>query len=140
MTRARGVRLYLAGPSRERARVLDAAAVLTSAGFVLTSRWHASEVPPSDAKIDRWVAVDAWLRNSDEIDESDFVVALANTGGGLSQGVREEVSYALGVATHRVDWPLRVVIVGDPGPSLAVTGCVVVETVGQAVEMLRGGA
>ena len=127
--------MYLAGPSREQMRVRLAAIAVVDAGHVLTSRWHQHDVPPSDAVVDAAVAAEAWRENTDAIADAGCVVALASTPSGLSQGVREEVAWALGFY-KRHGWTRDVYIVGDPGPSLAVTGCIVVPDIASALVLL----
>ena len=129
------MRVYLAGPSRESARVRLAAIAIVDAGHVLTSRWHQRDVPPSDAPVPWEVAAEAWRENTDAIADANCVIALTMTPSGLSQGVREEVAWALGFY-RRHGWTRDVIVVGDPGPSLAVTGCIVVPDIASALVLL----
>lgn len=128
------MRIYLAAPSREMPRARLAAEQIRAAGHELTSRWHETDVPPSDSPINRELAVAAWEENRRGLVHADRVVALACTGGGLSQGVREEAVYrlAVGEVLDECD-PRALVIVGDPGPSLALAS---VHRVGSLEEAL----
>jgi hypothetical protein len=147
------MRVYLAGPSRELPRVREAAAAIRAAGHELTSTWHERDVSPSDAENPDGVR--EWLTNSGAILGADRVIAMANRDGGLSQGVREEVCFALGISAgvlealdvlgealavlgHRgpsgdVPASFPIYVVGNAGPSLALTACIHVATLEEAL-------
>lgn len=137
------MRVYLAGPSAELDRVRAAAAEIEAAGHVLTEPWWVRIERdrggrPTDAGVPSDALAASWRRNTQGIRDADRIVALALSGGGLSQGTREEIAWA--ACLNEIEWGLpdegpvdELYIVGDPGPSLAVTACRVVATLAEAL-------
>lgn len=124
---------YIAGPSAELPRVLAAVAAARAAGWTVVSTWHdviadVRQGRPTDDGTPRHVLRRAWASNLDELHECDRLVALCCTGGGLSDGTREEVAYMLGAFARSCT-----VVVGDPYPSLAGLGARCVATLEEAL-------
>lgn len=113
------MKIYLAGPSAELARVREAAALIEGAGHELTERWWekvddtgtcASDVDHNEDEL--YLAA---KDNDDGIFSADGVIALCKTVGGISPGTAHEVGYAQGLG-------MPVAIVGDPKGHLAARG------------------
>jgi hypothetical protein len=85
----------------------------------------------TDEGLDSAVLRRVWRENVLGLLEAQGVVALCRTRGGLSEGTREEIAYALGRGG------IPVVIIGDPWYSLAATGCQVVAGLDAALDVLR---
>lgn len=106
------MRIYLAGPSAEIERVKEAAAVLHARGHDVIGRWWLAveaarrDGYASDADLPLGRRVEAVRGNAAAIRDADVVIALTNTGGGMSTGVAWEVGFAEGIGTN-------VVMVGD---------------------------
>jgi hypothetical protein len=127
--------LYLAGPSAELPLVLAAVAAARAAGWTVVSTWHDTiaatrQGRPTDDGTPREVLAEAWWTNTAEIDDADRVVALCRTGGGLSDGTREEVAYRSALIPIG---SAECVVVGDPYPSLAGLGARCVATLEEAL-------
>lgn len=110
------MRIYLAGPSAEPARVREAAAQIEAAGHVITERWWEKVadggVCASDVDHPEPILEAAADRNARGLDTADVVIALCREAGGLSPGVAHEVGYAQGLCAV-------VVLVGNPKGHLA---------------------
>jgi hypothetical protein len=124
--------LYLAGPSAELPRVLAAVAYARAAGWTVVSTWHdviadVRQGRPTDDGTPREVLREAWFQNTLEMRRADRVVSLCREVGGLTDGTREEVAFMFALSAHRL------VVVGDPYPSLAGLGARCVATLEEAL-------
>jgi nucleoside 2-deoxyribosyltransferase len=110
------MRIYLAGPSAELARVREAAALIEAAGHTLTEQWWEKVADTgtcaSDVDHPEPILAVAAVQNCDGIDTADVVIALCREAGGLSPGVAHEVGYAQGTCAD-------VILVGNPRGHLA---------------------
>lgn len=134
------MKVYVAGPSREIARVREAARSLEAAGHEVVSRWHRTDVPPSDAPLPFGVRANGWAMNTCDIMGAEATLALTQEAGGFSVGTREDVCFALGAYAPplpELREPKRpVIVVGEPGPGLAITECRVVPTLSDSLALL----
>lgn len=110
------MRIYLAGPSAELARVREAAALIEAAGHTITERWFDKVADTgtcaSDVDHDESVLVRAAEDNCSGIEMADVVIALCREAGGLSPGAAHEIGWAQALRTD-------VFLVGDPRGHLA---------------------
>ena len=132
------MRIYLAGPSAELARVREAAALIEAAGHVITERWWEkvadTGVCASDVDHDEAVLASAAVQNCRGIDAADVVIVLCRAPGGLSPGVAHEVGYVQGTRTADVifvgnasghlatRWPGPRTLVGTVADALEIAG------------------
>lgn len=116
------LRIYLAGPSAELARVRAVADALSADGHVITEPWWERV---ADAQARGWATdrdvplaylAESWRRNRAGIESCALLIALCRSDGGMSQGVACEVAYALACP----DAP-EVLVCGDPGAALVAT-------------------
>ena len=125
-----GLRIYIAAPWVRRFEAIEQAQVLKEAGHRITSRWFEHEGDPVDntgGKLDPVEVRRQALEDLDDVRESDVVVVLNFE---RSEGKAVETGYAL--AHH-----IPVVQVGPRGSIFACL-CKEVETVEEALEVLRG--
>lgn len=110
------MRIYLAGPSAELARVREAAAQIEAAGHLITERWWEKVadggVCASDVDHPEPILAVAAQQNCNGLEMADVAIVLCREAGGLSPGVAHEVGYAQGLCTV-------VVLVGNPKGHLA---------------------
>jgi hypothetical protein len=112
--------------------VLAAVAAARAAGWTVVSTWHdviadVRQGRPTDDGTPREVLRAAWSQNVCEMICADRVVATCCERGGLTSGTREEVAFMLGWSARRL------VVVGDPYPSLAGLGARCVATLEEAL-------
>ena len=92
------MKIYLAGPSAEIARVREAAALIEAAGHEITERWWEKVaddgVCASDVDHDEHALIVAAEDNRWGIDRADAVIVLCRAGGGLCPGAAHEVGWA----------------------------------------------
>lgn len=111
-------RVYVAGPSAELARVREAVSLVEGAGHYVTERWFDKIEADrgsltSDEGVPDETLARAWEVNLYGVRRAEVLVLLAKTGGGLSNGTREEVSAF--TSDPRVSH--RIAIVGSLGSS-----------------------
>ena len=131
------MRIYLAGPSAELARVREAAAQIEAAGHLITERWWekvadggvcASDVDHDESVLNR-AAADNWLG----INRADAAIILCREAGGLSTGAAHEVGWAqargldivfVGAARGHLAtrWPTPRSIVDTVADAIAIVG------------------
>lgn len=127
------MKVYLAGPSAELARVREAAALIEAAGHTITERWFDKVADTgtcaSDVDHDETVLLRAAARNHRGIERAEVMIALCREAGGLSPGTAHEVGWAQAVG-------IEVVFVGNARGHLATrwpTPRSIVDTVGGAI-------
>jgi len=115
------MRVYLAGPSAELPRVLDAMTLITAAGYSITEHWWARIQEASnngwthDSQVPDEYMRESARRNRRGIEMADVVIVLARESGGYSSGAAGEIGYALALrdVERSVEHHKKVILVGD---------------------------